>query len=361
MAPPLLTIAEIKRRISDKHGDTLTVDELTYKNTKTKARFIDKDFGEYWAVPGEVMKGHGHLKRGFLKRNKSLITPVNTVREMIFKIHGDLITIDENTYNGTNKKSHFMDRDYGEWESRVTDIIAGRGHPKRGNLRMKAKKTFTPQEISKRIEEIHGDTIKLDEKSYLKTNIKARFEDKRYGEFWALPVSVLSGHSPLRKLEKMTNTMLERYGVKNPSESSTFINKAKETLFKRTGFYSIFQNPDKALEMAKKKNDAKIFFHWGTKEELVCTASYEQKTVQYWNDNQEDFRWQIVFKIPENEPLIGGKTYRVDAYLPNKDIYVEIKGRFYDEEARLKWEWFHRTYPNSELWDKPKLKSLGIL
>jgi len=97
-----------------------------------------------------------------------------------------------------------------------------------------------------------------------------------------------------------------------------------------------------------------------TKEEVVCTAGYEIKTVNVWNDNHTDFYWQTVFFIPEDEPVIGGRTYRVDAYLPKEDKWIEIKG-YFREDAKLKWEWFHRTHPNSELWDKSKLKQLGIL
>jgi hypothetical protein len=37
----------------------------------------------------------------------------------------------------------------------------------------------------------------------------------------------------------------------------------------------------------------------------------------------------------------------------------EIKGYFW-KDALEKWSWFHQNYPNSELWDKNKLKQLNI-
>lgn len=54
-----------------------------------------------------------------------------------------------------------------------------------------------------------------------------------------------------------------------------------------------------------------------------------------------------------------GKVYIPDCYLPIEDKWVEIKGRFLGD-AKEKWDWFHSTYPNSELWDRPKLKSMGL-
>lgn len=42
------------------------------------------------------------------------------------------------------------------------------------------------------------------------------------------------------------------------------------------------------------------------------------------------------------------------------DVWIEIKGYFI-KDAQEKWEWFHNTYPNSQLWNKEVLKQKGIL
>jgi hypothetical protein len=55
-----------------------------------------------------------------------------------------------------------------------------------------------------------------------------------------------------------------------------------------------------------------------------------------------------------------GRTYRPDAYLPDRDLWVEIKGYFWQHSGG-KWDWFHRDHSNSELWDEAKLKELRIL
>ena len=67
-----------------------------------------------------------------------------------------------------------------------------------------------------------------------------------------------------------------------------------------------------------------------------------------------DFDWQIKFKMP-NE-----KTYFIDCYLKDSDTYIEIKG-YFRKDAEEKWNWFHKEYPNSELWNQKKLEELGIL
>lgn len=44
------SIKEIINKIDKVHHGNVTLDVTTYKTTKQKARFIDKDFGEYWTL-----------------------------------------------------------------------------------------------------------------------------------------------------------------------------------------------------------------------------------------------------------------------------------------------------------------------
>lgn len=77
--------------------------------------------------------------------------------------------------------------------------------------------------------------------------------------------------------------------------------------------------------------------------------------VNYFNEHQINYEWQSkTFTMP------NGKTYRPDCYLPGENKWVEIKG-YFRKDAKEKWEWFNETYSNSELWNKKKLKKLGIL
>ena len=61
-----------------------------------------------------------------------------------------------------------------------------------------------------------------------------------------------------------------------------------------------------------------------------------------------------VFTMPD------GRTYRPDLFLVHESLWIEIKGYFRDD-AEEKWNWFHKNYPNSELWDKERLKEKEIL
>ena len=109
------------------------------------------------------------------------------------------------------------------------------------------------------------------------------------------------------------------------------------------------------LRAAKNSNNSYMLKHWKTGEEIVCVASYEKKAVEYFNKNKINFRWQ-----PRSFLMPNGKTYRPDLYLFAAKKWIEIKG-YFREDAKEKWEWFHKEKPNSELWDKDKLKSMGII
>jgi hypothetical protein len=89
--------------------------------------------------------------------------------------------------------------------------------------------------------------------------------------------------------------------------------------------------------------------------QLLCQSNYEKFVIEkYINIQKYHIDWQIKFDIPT------GKVYFCDMYIKELDRYVEIKG-YMRPHSKLKWEWFHKEYPNSELWDKEKLKQLGIL
>ena len=137
---------------------------------------------------------------------------------------------------------------------------------------------------------------------------------------------------PICSPKRREQTNIIRYGVPNP-----------------------MQNIKIALMAAKSQNNSYVLYHWKTGEELVCQASWEKKVVEYFNENEINFRWQSrVFKMP------NGKTYRPDCYLFSTKKWIEIKG-YFRKDAKDKWNWFQTIKPNSELWDRVKLKSMGIL
>lgn len=143
---------------------------------------------------------------------------------------------------------------------------------------------------------------------------------------------------PKCRLKKSRNTSLKKYGTNNPQQNILI-----------------------AKKQARKANYSFITKHWKTNEEIVCVGSYEKLTIEYLNNKKIDYIWQNKMEIPNNIPIIGGLIYFIDLYFPYQNEYAEIKGWIdRNKITKLKWEWFHETYPNSELWDKVKLKSLSI-
>lgn len=256
------------------------------------------------------------------------------IAERILKIHnGRVLLVQGQTYINSKEKLWFEDVEYGKWQATLNNILMGYGHKARG-LRSIEEKLITPlNEVKRRLAKIHADSVSVVDETYERVTKKCIFVDKDYGSWLAIPNSVLSGCGhPQRGPKKMKSTMLNRYGVKHSMHSAEF-----------------------ALKQARTSNKIIDIVHWKTGEPVPCHGSYEVKTIEYFNKNQIDFEAQKhVFMMP------NGKTYRPDFYLPEKDLWIEVKG-WMRKDAQEKWDLFHENHPNSELWDKKRLKELGIL
>ena len=68
-------------------------------------------------------------------------------------------------------------------------------------------KKLTISEFKKRMKEIHGHTIRLDESTYISTHRRCRFIDIKYGEWWSNINNVVhqKSHHPLRGKEISRN------------------------------------------------------------------------------------------------------------------------------------------------------------
>lgn len=161
---------------------------------------------------------------------------------------------------------------------------------------------------------------------------KSRFIDEKYGEFWAYCYNIARGHChPGRRVERIKEGCERIHGVKNVMQKRDILIKNHSQQWKVKGFH-----------------------HWKTGEPVFCTGTYEKKVVGWLNFNKIDFDWQIPFKMDD------GSTYFIDLYLIEKDLYVEIKGRW-NKRSWEKWTEFHSKYPNSEVWDKTVLRQMGLI
>jgi hypothetical protein len=260
--------------------------------------------------------------------------PLQEVVKELAETHGNLVKIKEESYIKSSGKAIFIDSEFGEWTSFVYSVIKGSSHPQRAKQKIKEtciKKYGT--ECSLQNEQIKDKT---------KSTIL-----KKYG------TNNVSSNKQIQAKKKATT--FKNYGVEYPSQSIIVKNKAKNTNLKKYGTEYSAQNHEVGLRVARTSNITTVKNHWKTNEELVCQGGYEAKVVDYLNTNKIEYLWQPkTFKTP------NGKTYRPDLYLVKEAKWVEIKG-YMRKDAQEKWSWFLTQYPNSELWNKEKLKEFKII
>ena len=320
----------ITEKLEKVHNGTVSIVENTFINTHQKAIFIDSEFGPWEANVAGVCRGQRHPNRARdAIRKKSL----ETIKRILREKFNNKISIDESTFVSQNRKCRFIDCDFGEWYAQPSNVRNGCGHPKRSRISAQSKTTYTVNEINKLIKEKHSENVILISpyKGMLEVH---KFRDKDFGNFYALMANVIhkgTGHIK-RAVKRRKETSMYNYGVDHPMKTKEIYTKCM-----------------------RNNTNNKIILHWKTNEELVCTASYEIAVVNWLNHNKIDFLWQHkTFELP------NGRHYRPDLFLVSENKWVEIKGYFRDN-SKVKWDWFQMEYPNSELWDKIKLKELKII
>jgi hypothetical protein len=336
----LLSVDEVQCRVLTTHSHSVSLDVETYVNTRTKARFVDVIHGEWWAIPGNVIRGSRHPLRAKPARDvacranalksqrKSLVErrhfSLDDVVRRLATVHDGQVTLDEQTYVNMSTPALFTDAVHGVFRRNPCDVISlGRRHPQYSNDRKRAKLLVPIDIIKARIAEVHGNIVTLVDSTYHGARKeKACFIDVEYGEWWALPYRVAKGHSHPKRWQR---------------------------------------------KMAVSATDATSVFHWRTSELCWARASYERATLMWLNSRRHDYDWQIPFTTPFLTPNGMQSIYYVDLYIkdgPYADTYVEIKGTWNRKNGHVgkaKWEWFHSAYPNSELWMKDDLKKRGVL
>jgi hypothetical protein len=270
-----------------------------------------------------------HLRRKNFLTEEKIITKLSQVNTNV--------EIDYSTFNGTGKKARFIDKDFGEWWSTPNNVFKGRIHPKRAL----EKQRIPLEKAINRIFEKHGDVVTIDVKTYIDMQTRARFFDRDFGEWWSSPSAICEGKGHYkRRLLKTRATCLKKYGVEWVSQCPEIFHKSR-----------------------KWRTKTALIRHWKTGKELICTASYEVAFVNWANFNQIDFDWQIPITTQLLTPSGRKSIYFVDVFIKDGEFantWIEIKGWF-SPIGKRKWEWFHETYPNSQLWTYDRLVALGIL
>lgn len=308
----------IQQRIYAVHRDTLHIVEDTYINTNSKCKFVDSKYGEFYSKPSHILSGHKHPKRGLEK-----------IKHSIDEFKGRLppyLTLDEATYVNISTKARFFDieHDYTFWTVPSNIVNSKRVNAKRANTLK-----LTAADVMKRL----PPHLSLVESTYIGTQLKAIFIDSQYGEWHTTFNRIQQGQDhPGRSRMKIEQTCLKKYGVKHSS-----------------------QHIDIARKSARGQTKKNIATHWKTQEELECMGSYELATVIWLNSNRINFKWH-----PKSFLLKNGKYYIPNLYLPDRDLWIEIKG-YFRKDAQEKWDFFRGEHPNSELWNQKQLLAMGII
>lgn len=298
-------------------------------------------------------------------------------------------------YIDSNQKMNFMCENGHTFISRNIGILRkGYWCKKCATQRMVDKRSYSLEEVIEKITELHPGSILLDS-SYKNVKTKINIICENSHKF-SIPFAHIINHHwcseciglktvTLARITDFINTnhpgstilskevfnnrtkleiVCEKGHSFNPIAKTVFKGhwcpicapeKNKKTCLMKYGVEHSSQNKEIALKTAKSSNRSKIKLHWKTNEEMVCIGSYESKSVDYLNKNQIDFEWQ-----PKVFKLLGNKTYRPDLFIIGSNKWIEIKG-YFRKDAQEKWNEFQKIQPNSELWDKSKLTSMGVL
>ena len=198
------------------------------------------------------------------------------------------------------------------------------------DVRKNPKNKLTLQKCHDVAENNNGKCL---ETKYINNKIKMLWECNIHKHQWRASFQdVCGGHWCVKcAVIKRANTNIERYGVSVPAKNLEIAKKTAKSLSKK-----------------------KTVFHWKT-DELMYMAGWDSNVASYFNENKINYSHE-----PKAIQMPDGRVYIPDFYLQDKDLWIEVKGHFWGD-AQEKWDWFHKTYSNSELWDQKKLKTLGIL
>lgn len=279
---------------------------------------------------------------------------LDEIKQRIYQAHGNQVVLKESSFVSYRQKAIFIDADYGEFLATPKKICSGQGHRKRTAEKMEktnlqrygVKNPMMLDEIKQRLRKTNMERYGV--KCFLqKSEIMKEASLEKYGTEYPVQSDIVK--------DKIKKVNMERYGCENVFGCKEILEKSIQTNLKKYGVKRPAQNLDIARKCARSQTKSIKKTHWKTGKEVVCIASYEAAVVDYLNENKIDYKWQeTIFSMP------NGKCYIPDCYLVDENKWIEIKG-YFRKDAKEKWEWFSSLFRNTELWDRDKLKSMGII
>jgi hypothetical protein len=175
------TPQDVETEIQEKHK-FVSLDYSTFVNCKTKARFVDSEYGEWWSLPSSVLAGCLNPKRSGNER----ISTGEVEKRAQACIPG--IRLKYDTYKNTSTKACFIDPVHGEWWVVPYHLLAGHKHPKNYN-----NIPVSANELNKKLL-VRYPHIQVDPNTYTNMYKRAQFIDVEFGEWWANPFNIVRGH-----------------------------------------------------------------------------------------------------------------------------------------------------------------------
>lgn len=165
-----LTPSQVQNKINRGYKDVPARDYITliaesYVDSKTKANFIDSEYGLFSAIPKDILAGSNHPKRSIKSRMDLHSLTLEQVQERLANgykskneeqsIPRPYLKIKPETYVDTRTPCVFIDEEFGEFLATPNHIFFGQQHPNRN----KGKSSYE-DEIYKWLSELNLEVNK---------------------------------------------------------------------------------------------------------------------------------------------------------------------------------------------------------
>lgn len=255
------------------------------------------------------------------------------------------LTIDPETYKGSDTKCKIIDSEYGEFWAKPGEVA------RRGSRHPNHKRKVLAKLRTKPIDEVKAmlpSWAMIDESTYTEMNTRARFIDKDYGEFWALPLKVIyrgRGHKQRGYNKRYTREKREHNSA---ALAASWDEEKRQQCGLKTR--KNWEKRDRVLESINAKE------RWAN-----LSQDKKDKHLNMLLNNRRtrsNIEEQVRNFVTENGLECEKRRFynrEIDIYIPSKNIGIEVNGAFFHSE------FYKKESAKSHLLDKTNLmKKHGI-
>lgn len=220
----IMSMDEFKRRAEEVHqGENLDYSKTIYKGIYEKICIIDhdinprtgKEYGEYWQIPNNHLRGQGHPDKGNINRSLSNRSEQEDFIKKANEVHKDEnLDFSKVKYIDMHTKVCIVDHDinprtgeeYGEYWQAPMHVLKGQKHPLRSGKGVDREMFI---ELAQKAHQ--GENLDYSKVNYKNKRTKVCIIDhdinpetgKEYGEYWQTPQMHLKGQGhPVKGKQK---------------------------------------------------------------------------------------------------------------------------------------------------------------